>query len=90
MVDAHGLNPWLGSGHPYGVARDRLHGVDGVFGVVYACALRGVVDHIDEAGEVSLVDGGREGVATNADLAGNVGNKHRTDGAVGGLCLGFD
>lgn len=67
-----------------------MYGVDGVFGVVYACALRGVVDHIDEAGEVSLVDGGREGVAAHADIAGDVGDESGSDGAVGGLCLGFD
>lgn len=58
--------------------------------MVYACALRGVVDHIDEAGEVSLVDGGREGVATHADIAGDVCDESGTDGAVGGHRLGFD
>ena len=63
---------------------------DGILGVINACALRSMVDDIDEVGIIGLFDGGRNGEATHAKEAKVCCNYSRTDGAVGGFGEGFD
>ena len=58
--------------------------------MVYACALRGVVDHLNEVIVVRQVDGGREGFVAYTDETGYVGDEGGTDGAVRGCRLSFD
>jgi len=58
--------------------------------VVNACALRGVVDDIDEVGIIGLFDGGRNGEATHAKEAEVCCYHSGTDGAVCGFGEGFD
>ena len=61
-----------------------------ILGVVNACALRGVVDDIDEVGIIGLFDGGRNGEATHAKEAEVCCYHSGTDGAVSGFGIGFD
>ena len=61
-----------------------------ILGVINACALRSMVDDIDEVGIIGLFDGGRNGEATHAKEAKVCCNYSRTDCAVGGFGEGFD
>lgn len=69
---------------------DVLEGDDAVLVAWDACALRGNVHDIDEVGIVFLVDGGREGHATYADVANMSTDDGGTDGTVGGHGVSFD
>ena len=67
-----------------------MHGLDVVLVARDACALRGMVDDIDEVGIVRLFYGGRNGEATHAEGADIGGYDGGADGAVGGGGVGFD
>ena len=67
-----------------------MHGLDVVLVARDACALRGMVDDIDEVGIVGLFDGSRNGKAGHAEVADFGGYEGGTDGAVGGHGVGFD
>ena len=67
-----------------------MHGLDVVLVARDACALRSMVDDIDEVGIVGLFDGSRNGEATHAEGADIGGNDGGTDGAVCGHGVGFD
>ena len=67
-----------------------MHGLDVVLVARDACALRGMVDDIDEVGIVGLFDGSRNGKAGHAEVADVGGYDGGTDGAVGGDGVGFD
>ena len=67
-----------------------MHGLDVVLVAGDACALRSMVDDIDEVGIVGLFDGSRNGKAGHAEEAEVCGHHGGTDGTVGGDGVGFD